>query len=133
MPFLKLDDALIAMIDGHRETIEEFLMLAHCGTSIADADIMWDVPMQKGDAWDEEDAKVSHAIGFICGCAAAFDVTPLELLDTVKAVRDRANATARVVMSTQRQLMESHEKPSGTAGWRRLRTTSQRRAKLPKP
>lgn len=89
MPFLKLDDALVEMIEWARERLQKLLDQAHCGTDPWDADIQWDYPIQGTDELDEVDMEATHAVGFIAGVAAAFNVTPLELLDTVKHLPNR--------------------------------------------
>lgn len=129
MPFLKLDDALIEMIKGHRDTVAKFLGYAHCGASLWDAEIAWDFPMSKTDVWDEEDATVSHSVGFLCGVAAAFDVTPLELLDVIKSI----DAPVMRVLTTH-ELMEAQgfARPDGDRP-RLKRPTAKQRQKIQIP
>jgi hypothetical protein len=91
MPHLKLDDALVAMI---REN-QKILIDVWETNDLWLADINWEHPMCMEEALDTRlavehsaakvtrYAEASHAIGFIAGCAAAFDVTPLELIDVV--------------------------------------------------
>jgi len=124
MPYLPLDDSLVAMIRENEAIIRGFM---HCGggDSLWDADIAWDFPAQAtGDAWDEDAAKLSHAIGFIAGVAAAMDVTPLELLDVV------------LWPGRGKPVIEVHTRDSSPAlsapTPRAKRTTSQRRQRLPK-
>jgi len=100
MPHLKLDDALVAMI---REN--QVILIDVWGTAdLWLADINWEHPMCMDEALDEHlvvehsaakvtrYAEASHAIGFIAGCAAAMDVTPLELLDVVNGLPETADS-----------------------------------------
>jgi len=113
------------MIRENESIIRGFM---HCGggDSLWDADIAWDFPAQAtGDAWDEDAAKLSHAIGFIAGVAAAMDVTPLELLDVIR----ECDKLDRYVAGFPKH-DSSPALPAPKA--RAKRTTSQRRQRLPK-
>lgn len=90
MSIFKLDESLVAMIEANERVIRGYL---HHAPELADADIDWDGPSQLvGDEWTEDDADLNHAIGFLSGVAAAFDVTPLELLDIVHQYRNNRAA-----------------------------------------
>lgn len=81
----RMVDALLEdMLRDARNKLQDYF-----GSDLWEADIDWDRPAQfNGDTWTQRDAIVSHAIGFISGCAAALDVTPLTLLDEIRDVND---------------------------------------------
>lgn len=60
------------------------LLRKHFG-DLPEAGINWDGPVTKFRVPNGlEQSRVSHAIGFIAGCAAMADVTPLTLLDEIR-------------------------------------------------
>lgn len=82
---MTLDDELNAMLVYARGQVRDYF-----GDDLWEADIDWDRGCIKDSALATKemreifkDAEVSHSIGFICGVACAFNMTPLELLDYV--------------------------------------------------
>jgi len=86
------DLPFVDMLRDARANVREYF-----GADLWEADINWDHPAQlHGDQWTATDAKVSHAIGFICGVAAALDVTPMSLLDEYREAMDADCPSPRV-------------------------------------
>lgn len=68
---VRLDSALIAMIGHEVKTLRETY------PDLWEADIAWDTP------YKVENRVLCYAIGFIAGCAATLDLTPLMLIDNL--------------------------------------------------
>lgn len=79
----RLDRALLAMIRDARIVVERHYQIEDV-PSWDDPCIWHDDNATKGFAYPPRYAAYAHAVGFIAGCAALCNVTPLELLESIQ-------------------------------------------------
>ena len=126
-----LDAALCGMVREAEKTIRAWIVDGNGHFEISDVD--WDSPAHIPTGSDfEKGAEASHAIGFICGVAAALDITPMSLLESYEERKHTMAVAVPPLPSrglTTRELM----RVQGFTKPRAKRPTSQRRQKIQIP